>query len=145
MANIGGVAKVTQRAIWVLMLTIVPIGLISAVWDSIVDYIPLFFSVVFLMGSGIFMFFYIKFYDYHSLLFKIRRFFSAKESMDEYMFRRFRGEQRHRSKSFLLISIGLMFLGGYMMYRHFNPPPTEVDVIYIDDIEDQTIDYEYAE
>jgi hypothetical protein len=145
MANIGGVARVSQRAIWVLMLTVVPIGLISAVWDSIVDYVPLFFSAIFLMGSGIFMFFYIKFYDYHSLLFKIKRFFSAKESMDEYMFRRFQGEQRNRSKSFLLISIGLMILGGYMLYWYFNPPPTEVNVIYIEDVEDQMIDYEYVE
>jgi len=145
MSNIGGVAKVTQRAIWVLMLTVVPIALISAVWDSIVDYVPLFFSVVFLMGSGIFLFFYIKFYDYHAVMFKIKRFFSAKQSMDEYMFRRFRGEQRHRSKSFLIISIGLMFLGGYTMYQHFNPIPTEVNVIYIEDTEDQMIDYEYVE
>lgn len=145
MANIGGVAKVTQRAIWVLMLTVVPIALISAVWDSIVDYVPLFFSVVFLMGSGIFLFFYIKFYDYHAVMFKIKRFFSTKERMDEYMFRRFQGEQRHRSKSFLIVSIGLMLLGGYTLYQHFNPPPTEVNVIYIDDTEDQMVDYEYAE
>jgi len=145
MANISGFAKVTQRAIWVLMLTVVPIALISAVWDSIVEYVPLFFSVVFLMGSGIFLFFYIKFYDYHEVMIKIKRFFSAKESMDEYIFRRFKGEQRNRSKSFLIISVGLMLLGGYTMYQYFNPPPSEVEVIYIDDTRDQLIDYQDVE
>jgi len=128
MSKIGGFAKVTQRAIWVLMLTIVPIVLISAVWDSIVDYIPLFFSVVFLMGAGLFMFFYIKYYDYHAVMFKIKRFFSAKESMDEYMFNRFKGEESRRSSSFLVLSIGLMIAGGYMVYLFFNPSPVEVDM-----------------
>lgn len=144
MTSISGFAKVTQRAILTLMLTVVPIVLISAVWDSIDEYVPLFFSVVFLMAAGIFLFFYIKFYDYHTVLFKIKRFFSAKESMDEYMFRRFKGEQRHRSKSFLIIAIGLIIAGGYMMYRHFNPPPEEINIIYIDP-QDQMVDYQDVE
>jgi len=129
MGKVGGFAKVTQRAIWVLMLTIVPIVLISAVWDSIVEYIPLFFSVVFLMGAGLFMFFYIKFYDFKILMLKIKRFFSAKESIDEYLYFRFKGEERRRSKNFLIISIALMIAGGYMMYLFFNPSPTEVEMI----------------
>lgn len=128
MSKVGGFAKVTQKAIWVLMLTIVPIVLVSAVWDSIVEYIPLFFSVVFLMGAGLFMFFYIKFYDYKILMFKIKRFFSAKESIDEYMYFRFKGEEKHRSNNFLIISIALMIAGGYMIYLFFNPSPTEVEV-----------------
>lgn len=129
MSKIGGFAKVTQRAVWVLMLTIVPIVLISAVWNKIIDYIPLFFSVVFLMGAGLFMFFYIKFYDYKILMFKIKRFFSAKESISEYMYFRFKGEEKRRSKYFLIISIGLMIAGGYMMYLFFNPSPVEEEVI----------------
>lgn len=129
MGKVGGFAKATQRAIWVLMLTIVPIVLISAVWDSVVEYIPLFFSVVFLMGAGLFMFFYIKFYDFKILMLKIKRLFSAKESIDEYMYFRFRGEERRRSKNFLIISIALMIAGGYMMYLFFNPSPTEVEMI----------------
>jgi hypothetical protein len=129
MGKVGGFAKVTQRAIWVLMLTVVPIVLISAVWDSIVEYIPLFFSVVFLMGAGLFMFFYIKFYDYKILMFKIRRLFYAKESIDEYMYFRFKGEEKRRSNNFLIISIALMIAGGYMMYLFFNPSPTEMGVI----------------
>lgn len=129
MSKIGGFAKVTQRAVWVLMLTIVPIVLISAVWNKIIDYVPLFFSVVFLMGAGLFMFFYIKFYDYKILMFKIKRFFSAKESISEYMYFRFKGEEKRRSKYFLIISIGLMIAGGYMMYLFFNPSPVEEEVI----------------
>lgn len=129
MGKVGGFAKATQRAIWVLMLTIVPIVLISAVWDSVVEYIPLFFSVVFLMGAGLFMFFYIKFYDFKILMLKIKRLFSAKESIDEYMYFRFKGEERRRSKNFLIISIALMIAGGYMMYLFFNPSPTEVEMI----------------
>ena len=129
MGKIGGFAKVTQRAIWVLMLTIVPIVLISVVWDKIVDYLPLFFSVVFLMGSGMFMFYYIKFYDFKVLMFKIKRFFYEKESIEEYMFNRFRGEERRRSKHFLVISIGMMVIGGYLLHLHFNPGPIEGDII----------------
>ena len=129
MSNIRGFARVTKKAIWVLMLTIVPIVLINAVWDSIVEYIPLFFSVVFLVGAGLFMFFYIKFYNYHVLMFKMKRLFSAKESIDEYMYFRFKGEEKHRSKYFLIISMGLIIAGGYMIYLFFNPSPTEVEMI----------------
>lgn len=121
MGGASGLAKIIQRVVLVLMLTILPIALISAVWDSIAKYVPLFFGVVFLMGSGLFVFFYVRFYDLRILIIKLRRFIREKESIDEYVYHRFKDEDRRRSNNFLIISIGMAIAGAYMMYKFFNP------------------------
>ena len=117
MGGAASFAKLVQRVVLVLMLTIVPIIFIKQFWALFVFLFPLALAVLLLISGIVLIFFYFKLLDLRRIYFKLRRYFTEKESIEEYMFDRYKSDKDRESKHFLFMGILAMIIGGYLLFR----------------------------